>query len=108
MEPLDDGRARRRIPASVAKRNAIEVVRDLAVEDGTFAKMVTPVLEEFAGSIAKGEWQSCLAAAAWIRRAQPAAFGIVPPVAPRRDSKRTLGRRKAAAARAATKPAGAR
>jgi hypothetical protein len=67
MEPKDDAAAVRRIPASEAKRNVIEIVRDLGVEDAAFAKLVSPVLEEFSGSLAKGEWQACLSALVRLR-----------------------------------------
>jgi hypothetical protein len=67
------GRAARRpdraLPASVAKRRLIEVVRDMAVEDAAFASVVVPILEEFTRSSAKGEWQSCVAALARIQHA---------------------------------------
>ena len=52
MEPKDDVNVRRHLPANVAKKNAIEVVRDLAIEDIEFAKLVIPVLTEFTGTIA--------------------------------------------------------
>ncbi len=58
-------------PASVAKRQVIEVVRDMAVETGDFAIIVAPVLEEFLLSRAKGEWHSCVAALAQMRAAHP-------------------------------------
>jgi len=70
-EGRDDALARRRIPASEAKRHVIEVVRDLALEDAAFAQLVVPVLSEHMGSIAKGEWQACLAALMRLRKAHP-------------------------------------
>ncbi|KYF75355.1 hypothetical protein BE20_14135 [Sorangium cellulosum] len=70
-EPGDDAGPRRRLSASEAKRHVIEVVRDLAVEDAAFAALVAPVIAEFTGSIAKGEWQACLAALMRLRRAHP-------------------------------------
>jgi hypothetical protein len=73
-EPRDDGGARRRLSASEAKRHVIEVVRDLALEDAAFAGIVAPVLAEFTGSIAKGEWQACLAALMRLKRAHPGLF----------------------------------
>jgi hypothetical protein len=63
--------ATRHVPASVAKRNVIEVVRDLGVEDEAFARLVAPVLQEFTGSMAKGEWQACLSALARLRSVHP-------------------------------------
>jgi len=71
MEPKDDVNVRRHLPANVAKKNAIEVVRDLAIEDIEFAKLVIPVLSEFTGSIAKGEWQACLTAMVQIANKHP-------------------------------------
>jgi hypothetical protein len=62
---------RKNVAASVAKANVIEVVRDLALEDESFAKIVAPVLGEFTGSIAKGEWQACLAALARLHSVYP-------------------------------------
>ncbi|WP_394822785.1 hypothetical protein [Pendulispora albinea] len=66
MEQLESARARK-LPASVAKRNLIEIVRDLAIEDAGFATIVAPVLGEFTGSVAKGEWQACLSALMTLR-----------------------------------------
>jgi hypothetical protein len=71
MEPRDEGGPRRHLTAGEAKRNAIEVLRDLAVEDEVFARLVAPLLLEFAGSIALGEWQACLSALMTVRRAHP-------------------------------------
>lgn len=62
---------RRRVSASVAKRNVIDVVRDYGVENAAFAEAVAPVLGEFTGSLAKGEWQACLAALARWRATHP-------------------------------------
>ncbi|WP_437579382.1 hypothetical protein [Sorangium sp. So ce887] len=80
-EPGDDAGPRRRLSASEAKRHVIEIVRDLAVEDAAFAALVAPVIAEFTGSIAKGEWQACLAALMRLRRAHPglAIEGLAPP-----------------------------
>lgn len=61
----------RPLSASVAKRRLIEVVRDLAVEERDFARLVEPVLAELSRSVAKGEWQACVSALAWIARAHP-------------------------------------
>jgi hypothetical protein len=61
----------RAIPASIAKRRLVEVVRDFALEDAGFAARVVPALSEFATSRAKGEWQGCLAALCRIRAAHP-------------------------------------
>ncbi|WP_437736102.1 hypothetical protein [Sorangium sp. So ce1335] len=70
-DPGDSAGPRRRLSASEAKRRVIEIVRDLAVEDAAFAALVAPVIAEFTGSIAKGEWQACLAALLHLRRAHP-------------------------------------
>jgi hypothetical protein len=58
----------RRLPANVAKRRMVEVVRDFAIEDRAFADLAAPVLAEFTGSLAKGEWQTCLSALMTLRR----------------------------------------
>jgi hypothetical protein len=68
LEALDRARAKK-LPASVVKKNLVEIVRDLAVEDRDFARLVVPVLEEVTGSIAKGEWQACLSALVTLRAA---------------------------------------
>lgn len=70
-EAMDDSGGRRRLSASVAKRNVVEVVRDLGVQDGAFAAILAPVLSELTGSIAKTEWQACLAALVRLRAAHP-------------------------------------
>lgn len=61
----------RPLPASVAKRRLIGVVRDMGEGDRDFAELVVPVLEEFAHSQAKGEWQGCVAALAQLRHTHP-------------------------------------
>jgi hypothetical protein len=66
-----EGMVQRRLPASTAKRRIIELVRDLGLEDPAFARVVAPVLNEFTGSLAKGEWQSCLASLVQLRAAHP-------------------------------------
>ena len=66
-----EGVIARRLPASEAKRRVIELVRDLGLEDENFARVVSPVLGEFTGSLAKGEWQSCLASLVRLRAAHP-------------------------------------
>ena len=65
-EALDQARAKK-LSASIAKKHVIEVVRDLGVLDAAFAEVVAPVLGEFTGSVAKGEWQTCLAALMRLR-----------------------------------------
>ena len=71
MEPKEDGGPRRHIAASVAKRQVIEIVRDLGLEDEAFAQLVLPVLSEFTGSLARTEWQACLAAVLQLQKAHP-------------------------------------
>jgi hypothetical protein len=71
----------RALPASIAKRRLLEVVRDLSVEDELFARIALPVLEEFMHSQAKGEWHGCVAALARIRRAHPSLETSLPPAA---------------------------
>ncbi len=66
MEQLEQARSRK-LPTSIAKRSLIEIVRDLAVADVAFANVVAPLLGEFTGSIAKGEWQMCLSALMTLR-----------------------------------------
>jgi hypothetical protein len=70
-EPGEESAVKRRLSASVVKRNVIELVRDMGVGDAAFAGLVAPVLEEFTGSLAKGEWQACLSALAHLRSAHP-------------------------------------
>jgi hypothetical protein len=41
------------------------------LEDESFARVVAPVLGEFTGSLAKGEWQSCLSSLVRLRAAHP-------------------------------------
>ena len=72
----------RPLPASVAKRRLIGVVRDMALENGWFAEVVAPVLEEFIHSQAKGEWHGCVSALAQMRRAHPNLATILPPAQP--------------------------
>ncbi len=71
MERRDDNRPRRHVTASEAKRNVVEVMRDLGMEDGAFARVVAPVLGECTGSLAMGEWQACLAALVRLRGRHP-------------------------------------
>lgn len=67
-EALDKKRVRK-LPASVAKLHVIEIVRDFGMTDAAFAALVAPVLGEFTGSMAKGEWSACLAALVAFRGA---------------------------------------
>lgn len=61
----------RALPASVAKARLVGVVRDFALEDVDFARVVQPVLESFMHSQARGERDACVAAMASIREAHP-------------------------------------
>jgi hypothetical protein len=61
----------RPLPARKAKLGLIEVMRDLAVEDTSFATLVAPLLEEFMGSRGPSERAACLVALTRIRRAHP-------------------------------------
>jgi hypothetical protein len=78
-EASDDALPERPLPASVAKRRLVEVVRDMAVEERGFADVVVPVLEEFMHAQARGEWQACVAALARIRRTHPGVATALPP-----------------------------
>jgi hypothetical protein len=78
-DTLAVGGPERPLASSVAKRRLIAVVRDLAVEDRDFAGAMLPVLEEFLASAALMEWQGCVAAVAWIRRAHPGLETALPP-----------------------------
>lgn len=72
MERRDgDSGAERPLPASVAKRHIVDVVREMSIESFAFAQIITPVLEEFLASRAKGEWHSCVAALAHMRATHP-------------------------------------
>jgi hypothetical protein len=68
-EPEQEGiRARLKpLPARKAKLGLVEVMRDLAVEDGAFARGVLPLLQEFMGSRGKSEQAACLVAVTRIR-----------------------------------------
>lgn len=66
-----DTTGRKRLPASIVKRNVVEIVRDLGLADAAFAKLVVPILSEMVGSAAKGEQQACLATLAHLDRAHP-------------------------------------
>lgn len=70
-EARDGDLPRRNTGAQSAKRRAIEAARELAVQDEGFARAVSPLFLEFSGSIARGEWQTCLAALATVKVAHP-------------------------------------
>jgi hypothetical protein len=74
---------RKRLPANIAKRRLVEVLRDLALADRSFAERIAPILAEMTGSIARGEWQICVSALLALR----AAHGLtVPEIAPAEPS----------------------
>ena len=77
-EPIA-GLPTRRLSASESKRRLIAVVRDLAIEDPSFAGLAAAVLDEFMNSRARGEWQGCVAALARIRAAHPEVPTALPP-----------------------------
>lgn len=70
-EPRESDAPRRQVSAQAAKRRAIDAARALAVEDEAFARAVSPLFLEFAGSVARGEWQACLAALTAVKVAHP-------------------------------------
>lgn len=70
-EARDGALPRRSSSAQAAKRYAIEAARALGVEDENFARAVAPLFLEFSGSIARGEWQACLAALTTFKVAHP-------------------------------------
>jgi len=57
------------IPTRKGKMLLIETVRDLAIQDAAFAKIVLPVLKEFMNSHGMSEHDSCLVAVARIESA---------------------------------------
>jgi hypothetical protein len=58
------------LPTRKAKLYLVETLRDLAIEEAEFAKVVLPLLEEFMGSFGQSEFAACLVAVTRIRRAQ--------------------------------------
>ena len=56
------------LPARKAKLSLVEMLRDLALEDGACAGGVLPVLEEFMTSRGRSERDACLVAVTRIRR----------------------------------------
>ncbi len=59
------------LPARRAKLDLVEVMRDLALEDGGFAAGVLPLLEEFMISRGQSERAACLVAVTRIRHTHP-------------------------------------
>ncbi len=68
MEALEQARAKK-LSASDTKRTVIQLVCEMGVRDKEFAELVAPVLAEFAGSAAKGEWHASLSALVTLRAA---------------------------------------
>ena len=61
-------------PAWRNKVNLIKAIRDLAVKDQGFARLVKPILEEFMASRGQSERAACLVALTRMRAAHPALF----------------------------------
>ena len=59
------------IPARRAKLDALEVMRDMAIEDEAFAVGILPLLDEFVLSRGKSEQAACLVAITRIRHRYP-------------------------------------
>lgn len=59
------------VAARKAKLSLIEVIRDLALEDGDFAQLVSPLLREFMGSRGVSERSACLVALTRIDQTHP-------------------------------------
>lgn len=71
-EEEDDASARLKpLPARKAKLALVETMRDLALEDGDFARGVLPLLEEFMVSRGPSERAATLVAVTRIRHAHP-------------------------------------
>ena len=66
----------KKLPAGASKRRAIESARDLGLEDEAFARVLAPVLQEHTGSIARGEWQTCVSAWVTLQKAHPSLGGV--------------------------------
>jgi hypothetical protein len=60
------------LPARRAKLELVELMRDLALEDGGFAEGILPLLEEFMTSRGRSERAACLVAVTRIRHKRPA------------------------------------
>ena len=59
------------LPARKAKLALVEVLRDLAIEDAAFARVVLPPLREFMGSRGKSERDACLVAVTRVQHVHP-------------------------------------
>jgi hypothetical protein len=56
------------LPHRKAKLHLVEVMRDLALEDGAFAQVVLPLMQEFMTSRGQSERDACLVAVTRIRK----------------------------------------
>jgi hypothetical protein len=65
--PAKSAKRLRPLPARRAKLELVEVIRDLALEDGAFAAGVSPLLQEFMVSRGESEKAACLVALTRIR-----------------------------------------
>lgn len=59
------------IPTRKGKMLLVETIRDLAIEDESFAVVVLPILKEFMNSHGKSEHDSCLVAVARVEAKHP-------------------------------------
>lgn len=76
-EPAEGNQGIRRLSAGESKQRAVEASKDLALEDSAFAQVLSPLLFEFTGSVARGEWEACLSALVSLQAAHPAVdFGL--------------------------------
>ena len=50
------------LPARKAKLNLVDTLRDVALQDASFAAEILPLLKEFKGSRGKSEHAACLVA----------------------------------------------
>ncbi|MGB7344431.1 MAG: BRCT domain-containing protein [Pirellulaceae bacterium] len=64
----DDSTKLKPLPARMSKLNLVETIRDLAIEDASFAEVVLPVLTEFMDSRGKSEQAACIVAVTRIRK----------------------------------------
>jgi hypothetical protein len=71
----------RPLPARKAKLNLVELMRDVALEDRTFARGLLPLLREFMASRGKSEQAACLVAVTRIQHTYPELNGARPALA---------------------------
>ncbi len=70
-DATESGERLKPFPARKAKVALVETMRDLALEDADFARVVLPLLEEFMVSRGMSERAACLVAVTRIRHAHP-------------------------------------